>query len=261
MPIEVFALAEPRRPAPLRPDLRLPPPRRLPRPRRDLHDQTRYAAIPAFLRTPADAADAYRQMVEENAIRAEVSPWEQAMVAVKSARAEAYPAIDAAIEAPLRQPRPPEARPPAHHRPPRRRPRRLPRPPPRPCRSASSSASPPLIPRGYGDLIRATLAETAATDPEAEWRALLPILAEAERPPSPSPPPAPGRPGRPRRILDAPRPRPQHPPRAHPHRLGPALHRPRRHQRHCSTASSTRSSGCNSPRVLDHPQRGHQHPP
>ena len=35
MPVEVFELAEPRRPAPLRPDLRLPPPRRLPRPRRD----------------------------------------------------------------------------------------------------------------------------------------------------------------------------------------------------------------------------------
>jgi ParB family transcriptional regulator, chromosome partitioning protein len=162
-------------------------------------DPARYATIPAFLRTPRDAADAYRQMVEENAIRAELSPWEQAMVAVKSARAEAHPGIDAAIEdlyANLSRQKRTRLRTIAHladdldgylTAPTTLSERQL-------LRLA------PLIPRGYADVLRATLAETAATDPEAEWRALLPILLEAERPEPANP--APARPGRPRRVLE-----------------------------------------------------------
>ena len=142
-------------------------------------------------------------MVEENAIRAEISPWEQAMAAVRAARAEAYAGIDAAIEAlylNLSRRSAPACAP----------------SPTSPTSSTATSTAPetlslrqllrlaPLIPRGYGDLLRATLTDTP-DDPEAEWRALLPILLEAERPePETATPP---RPGRPRRTLDLP-PRP-----------------------------------------------------
>ena len=198
MPIEVFALAEPH--GPHRYGLisgfrRLAAVRAL---AETFHDKSRFAAIPAFLRTPKDAADVYVQMVEENAIRAEVSPWEQAMVAVKSARAEAWPGIDAAIEAlyaNLSRQKRARLRTIAHLA----------------CDLDGYLTAPetlslrqllrlaPLIPRGYGDLLRATLTDTP-DDPEAEWHALLPILAEAERPePETTTPP---RPGRPRRTLD-----------------------------------------------------------
>ena len=135
-------------------------------------------------------------MVEENAIRVEVSPWEQAMVAVRSARAEAHDGIDAAIDALYRN----------LDRQKRTRLRTiahlaaeldgfLTAPETFSLRQLLRLA--PLIPRDYGDLIRATL-EDAADDPEAEWRALLPIMIEAER----HEPEGPARPGRPRRTLD-----------------------------------------------------------
>ena len=135
-------------------------------------------------------------MVEENAIRVEVSPWEQAMVAVRSARAEAHDGIDAAIDALYRN----------LGRQKRTRLRTiahlaaeldgfLTAPETFSLRQLLRLA--PLIPRDYGDLIRATL-EDAADDPEAEWRALLPIMIEAER----HEPEGPARPGRPRRTLD-----------------------------------------------------------
>jgi len=198
MPIEVFALAEPR--GPHRYGLisgfrRLAAVRSL---AETYHDKARFAAIPAFLRTPKDAAEVYVQMVEENAIRAEVSPWEQAMVAVKSARAEAYDGTDGAIEAlyaNLSRQKRARLRTIAHladdiggY---------LTAPETLSLRQLLRLA--PLISRGYGDLIRATLADTP-DDPEAEWRALLPILLEAERPePEAAAQP---RPGRPRRTLD-----------------------------------------------------------
>ena len=80
MPIEVYRCPTPR-PPPLRPHLRLPPPRRLPHPQRR-SDGARFTTIPAFVREPKDITEALTAMVEENAIRAEVSPWEQALVAV-----------------------------------------------------------------------------------------------------------------------------------------------------------------------------------
>jgi ParB family chromosome partitioning protein len=197
MPIEVYELAEPR--GPHRYGLisgfrRLAAVRAL---AETFHDKSRFAAIPAFVREPKSAEEVYVQMVEENAIRAEVSPWEQAMVAVKSARAEAYPGIDAAIEAlygNLSRQKRTRLRAIAHladdlegylTAPETLSERQL-------LRLA------PLIPLGYGDLLRAAITESGATDPEAEWRALLPVLLEAERP---EPETAPARPGRPRRVL------------------------------------------------------------
>ncbi len=197
MPVEVFPLAEPR--PPFRYGLisgfrRLAAFRAL----HDLTGQDRYAAIPAFLRAPAGVAEAITAMVEENAIRVEISPREQAMVAVRAARCEAFPGIDAAIAAfygNLSRQKRTRLRSIAHladdldgY---------LAAPEALSLRQLLRLA--PLIARGYGDLIRATLTEAAATDADAEWRALLPILLEAERP---EPEAAPSRPGRPRRVLD-----------------------------------------------------------
>ena len=95
MPIEVFALADPLDGRPLRPDLRLPPPRRRPRARRlglPGHD-----TIAAFVRDPASITAAMTAMVEENAIRAEVSPWEQALVAVTARDRGLFDTVEAAI--------------------------------------------------------------------------------------------------------------------------------------------------------------------
>ena len=188
---------------------------------------------------PADLAQAMTAMVEENAIRVEISPWEQAMIAVKAARSEAYPGIDAAIAAFYGN----------LNRLKRTRIRAvaqvadeldgwLTAPETLSLRQLLRLA--PLIARGYGDLLRATLADTR-NDPDAEWRALLPILARSRAPRArggrrPPRPPAP----HPRPPL----PRPLHPPRAHPHRLVPSSSAAATPPATCSTASSTRSSAC-----------------
>ena len=98
MPIEVFPLAEPY--PPFRYGLisgfrRLAAFRAL----YDLTGQDKYATIPAFLRAPETLAHAITAMVEENAIRVEISPWERAAIAMRSARAGLYPGIDAAVDA------------------------------------------------------------------------------------------------------------------------------------------------------------------
>ena len=98
MPIEVYALPEPR--GPHRYGL-LSGFRRL-AVFRDLDAGWHlpgYAAIPAFLRTPADRAEALTAMVEENAIRADLSPWEQARIAVVARDAQVYLTVEEAVDA------------------------------------------------------------------------------------------------------------------------------------------------------------------
>ena len=63
-----------------------------------------YATIPAFLRTPADLAATLAAMVEENAIRADLSPWEQGRIAVL--------ARDQGVYRPSRKPSTASTRPP-----------------------------------------------------------------------------------------------------------------------------------------------------
>src|SRR5690606_10270003 len=58
-----------------------------------------FDTIPAFLRTPATLTEAMTAMVEENAIRADISPWEQAMVAVRATQNGLFDTTDAAVEA------------------------------------------------------------------------------------------------------------------------------------------------------------------
>ena len=98
MPIEVFELPAPTAPtatASSPASAASPPSAPSPRP----------PATPALRRhprlrpRPGHRRRRLRAMVEENAIRAGISPWEQAMVAVKAARAGAWAGIDAAIAA------------------------------------------------------------------------------------------------------------------------------------------------------------------
>ena len=100
-----------------------------------------------------------------------------------------------------------------------------PSPPPRPCPPPAPPPR-PAIHRGYGDLIRATLTDTERPRRRMARPAADPRRGRAPRARDPTPP----RPGRPRRILDLPRASASA--ASAPARLGPALHRPRRHQRH-----------------------------
>ena len=198
MPIEVYAFAEPtarHRYGLISGFRRLAAMRGL----HELTGQDRYAVIPAFVRTPKDDDDLVRQMVEENAIRAEISPWEQAMVAVRMGSGELLPGIDAAVQklyGNLSRDKRTRLRAIAHlaeelaaFSPPRDA-----LPPPAPAPRA-------VIPRGFGDLIRATLEGTRATDPDfavggppadpARGRARRRRRGRRARPPRPPPPGAP----------------------------------------------------------------------
>jgi ParB family chromosome partitioning protein len=197
MPIEVYALAEPREPH--RYGL-ISGFRRLAA-FRALHAYSgleQFAAIPAFLRAPRSVEEVYLQMVEENAIRADLSPWEQALAPVRAVRAGAWPGTDAAIDALYRNlSRMKRSRLRAVAQLAEELDGHLTAPETLSLRQLLRLAA--LIPRHYGDLIRATLSETRAAGPEAQWRALLPILAEAERP-EPAEAAPPPRADRPRRV-------------------------------------------------------------
>ncbi|SHH78989.1 ParB/RepB/Spo0J family partition protein [Cognatishimia maritima] len=56
-----------------------------------------FARIPAFLRRPADSADAYVNMVEENEVRANLSHYERGRIAVVSAQSGVFETVEEAI--------------------------------------------------------------------------------------------------------------------------------------------------------------------
>ncbi|MGR3717555.1 MAG: ParB/RepB/Spo0J family partition protein, partial [Thermohalobaculum sp.] len=96
MPVELFALSEPR--PPHRYGL-LSGLRRL-HAFQALHELTgddRYTAIPAFLRAPGSMAEALAAMVEENEIRADLSPWERGRIAWVAHRQEVFGTIEEAV--------------------------------------------------------------------------------------------------------------------------------------------------------------------
>jgi ParB family chromosome partitioning protein len=202
MPIEVFALADPidgrpyglisgfRRLAAVRElaDWGLPG-----------HD-----TIAAFVRQPASITAAMTAMVEENAIRAEVSPWEQALLAVTARDRGLFDTVEAAIDAlyaTLSRDKRYRLRAIAHlaeeldgalTAPETYRQQRL-------LRLAAAAS------RGYADLMRHALSESKNREPDAQWRLLLPILAECEDTSIPAPNPAAGHRDRPRRTYSLPR--------------------------------------------------------
>lgn len=66
-----------------------------------LHMETgeeRFARVAVLLRTPADRADAYIAMVEENEIRADLSHYERARVAARAAGQGAFESPEAAVD-------------------------------------------------------------------------------------------------------------------------------------------------------------------
>lgn len=67
---------------------------------RALHVETgeaRFAVVQALLRRPEDAADAYRSMVEENEIRANLSHYERARVVIKAVEAGVFDGEEQAL--------------------------------------------------------------------------------------------------------------------------------------------------------------------
>jgi ParB family chromosome partitioning protein len=186
MPIEVFHLAEPQ--GELAYGLisgfrRLAAVRSL---RDDVFDGSRFTDIPAFIREPADLTEAMTAMVEENAIRAEVSAWEQALVAVIACERGTFDTVDAAMDTLYRN----------LHRNKRRTIRMiahvvgeldglLTTPETWPAHRLMRIAA--AISRGYGDLIAHALTEAESREPETQWRILQSILAEAENHDIPAP--------------------------------------------------------------------------
>lgn len=55
------------------------------------------ASIPAFLRAPRDCAEAMAQMIAENEIRADITPWERARIVLTAIEAGLFDTIDQAI--------------------------------------------------------------------------------------------------------------------------------------------------------------------
>lgn len=160
--------------------------------------------IPAFVRQPSSIAAAMTAMVEENAVRAEVSPWEQALVAVTARDRNLFETVEAAIDtlyksfsidkrkrlravATLAEEL--EGHLTAPHTLSQRQLLRL-----------AAAAS-----RGYADLMRHALTESTSKAADAQWRLLLPILAECEDATIPDPRPELGHRDRPRRTYELPR--------------------------------------------------------
>ena len=173
---------------------------------RELHaharDKTLWPTIPAFVRTPADVAEAITAMVEENAIRAEVSPWEQAMVAITAVDDGVFETVDAAFDTLYRN----------LHREKRRRLRVI----AQLIETLDGELTAPetwsmrrllrlgaAANRGFGPVMQHALSESRQKDADHQWRLLLPILTESEDPDIPAPRQTPAG-TRPRRTFVAP---------------------------------------------------------
>jgi len=155
----------------------------------------------AILRKPQDGAEALALMVSENEIRADLTPWERGRIAVTALEAEVFDTLDAAINtlyAPLDRNR-------------RARLRAVAEvvmdlgddafADPRALKQYQLSRLAFALRQGFGDLILATLAEAPNAAPDAQWKRLVPVLAEAEAE-AKSPDTGPKyRPGRPRRMV------------------------------------------------------------
>lgn len=167
---------------------------------RALHDLTQnptYATINATILHPKTITHALTLMVEENDIRADLSPWEKGRIAVAARNHGHFDTIDAATIALY-----PNATP-------MRRSRlralallvdeldgHLTAPETLSQRQALRLAA--ALRAGFTDLIRTALDQSHTKTPEANWTLLLPILDEAEQSLKD---PTPYRPGRPRRLI------------------------------------------------------------
>ena len=139
-----------------------------------------FATIPAFVRKPACLADAMAAMVAENEIRAETSPWEKGATLKTAVEAGIFDTLDAACDG-------------LHPSAARQKRARI-----RACADVVEEldgliATPERLTGrqmsrlsaalrgGMTDLIAFTLQEHRQSGLDAQWSALLPLLAEAER--------------------------------------------------------------------------------
>jgi ParB family chromosome partitioning protein len=168
----------------------------------DLTGQERYAAIPAFVRPAADRATLLAAVVEENEIRADLSPWERGNILTGAVRMEIFATVDEAVDRLY----------PNADRNKRRRLRllallveeldgELVDPESLSLRQCLRLAN--ALTRDFGEVIRVALAETERdATPETQWQVLQPLLREAETTdPIEAGTAAVSRPGRPRRNL------------------------------------------------------------
>ncbi len=168
---------------------------------RALHERTgqdRFAAIPAFLRAPATLAAALAAMVEENEIRAGLSPFERGLICVQARNQGAFASIEEAVEGLY----------PSASKQKRQRLRALAffaeemdgqLTAPERLNQEQAFRIARAIGAGFGELIRTALEESSLKDPEHQWALLAPILAEAhDHMPRPERSAAEGRP---RRLL------------------------------------------------------------
>ena len=166
---------------------------------RDLRKGADFTEIPALLRNPGDTATILAAMVEENEIRASLSPWERAAIAVTARDRGIFPGIEAAIDALY----------PTSTRQKRAKLRNIAflvdetdgllRDP----HSLSEAALLRLHAawsRGFDALITTALNESSRKDAGSQWQILRPILAEAEAAESESYPVRERLPDRPRRL-------------------------------------------------------------
>ncbi len=196
-PIEVFPLSEPRG------DQRyglLSGFRRL-HAFRALFEQTaqdRYATIPAFLRERKTLAASMAAMVEENEIRATLSPFERGLICVQARNEGAFGSIEEAVDGLY-----PNA---TRHK--RTHLRQLAFfaeevggffSAPEKLSQQQATRLYKAMAGDFGDLIRTALEELSITDPNHQWDLIQPILAEAEQ--NARKPEVSRAPGRPRRIL------------------------------------------------------------
>lgn len=155
------------------------------------------AAIPAFIRPRAALARQLVQVVEENAIRADLSPWEQGHVAVAAWREGIFATLDAAVShlymCVSRQKR---ARLRAVAQVVEEFEGILTAPEALSLRQIMRISR--AIQSGLGEVMRDALETTRRTSAEAQWELILPYLLEAEQTLSENAPPP--RPGRPRRL-------------------------------------------------------------
>ncbi|MDO8982510.1 ParB N-terminal domain-containing protein [Cypionkella sp.] len=156
-----------------------------------------HTTIPAFLRTPASIPDAMAQMIAENEIRENLTPWERGLTLATCVAQDLFPTIDAAIAA-------------LHPTATKQKRTRL--------RTLALVAeeledaftTPELLSQnqierlaaalrgGLTPLIHQILKENRRASLPSQWAALIPTLTEAL---APETDPTPTKPGRPRRLL------------------------------------------------------------
>jgi ParB family chromosome partitioning protein len=167
----------------------------------------RFAAVPAFLLPARDLAQTLAAMVEENEIRAALSPYEQGRIAMFARDQDLFPTIEEAVDRLY----------PAANRMKRSRLRAIAHV--AECLDDVLTAPEKLSLRqlvrigeacrhGFAEVMAAALDEASLKDPDTQWQLLQPYLAESERSRSEEPEPAPSAaPGTRRRPIRLSRPR------------------------------------------------------